>query len=180
MKYPSICFDRFKMPGFAIATTDLCHTDDLAKYCRYTKGKKYFSYEEAMLLVDFLNSGCPVAFTYDIPTDEQFEQIINKYGHKDGICHSFNLATALGLGFYGSIGIITTLEQYNKSPQDFVCSQALGYGVTGHYWCKGTGKYKGQAGILCMNSGGEPTFIRSIQDNGDHIGCSVRLIARPW
>lgn len=180
MKYPSICFDRFNIPGIAIATTDLCHTEDLVNYYRYIKGKKYFSYEEAIFLVDFLNSGCPVAFTYDIPTDEQFEQIITKYGYKDGTCHSFNLATALGLGFYGSIGIITTLEQYNKSPQDFVYSQALGYGVTGYYWCKGTGEYKGQASILCMNSSGEPTFIRSIQDNGDHIGCSVRLIARPW
>ena len=181
MKYPSIRFDRFKMPEFSIATTDVCLTEDMSRYYFYSKGKKYFSYEEALCLTDFLNSGCPTSgYDYDLPTDEEFKQIIAKYGYKDGICHSENLATALGLGFYGSIGVLTTLEEYNESPLKFNYRQAIAYGVTGYYWCKGTGEYKGQASILCMDSSGEPTFIRNIQDNGDHIGCSVRLIARPW
>ena len=181
MKYPSICFDRFKMPEFSIATTDICLTEDMSRYRFYSKGKKYFSYEEAMLLVDFLNSGCPTGgYDYDLPTDEDFKQIIAKYGYKDGICHSYNLATALGLGFYGSIGILTALEEYNKSPLDFTHRQAIAFGVTGHYWCKGTGEYEGQASIFCMNSCGEPTFIRNVLDNGKHIGCSVRLIGKPW
>lgn len=179
--YPSICFDRFKMPEFSIATADLCFSEDMSTYGNYIKGKKYFSYHEVMILLDYLNGGCPVTgYWFDIPTDEEFEQIIAKYGHKDGTCHSYHLATALGMGFYGSIGILTDLENYNKDPQKFVYSQALGYGTTGQYWCKGTGGYKGQASAICLNSCGEPSFCRDFTDHGDHIGLSVRLVARPF
>ena len=181
MKYPSICFGRFKMLEFGIATTDICLAEDMSRYRFYSKGKKYFSYKEAQSLVDFLNSGCPPAgYDYYIPTDKEFEQIIAEFGHKDGICHSYHLATALGLGFYGSIGILTTLEEYSKAPQNFNFRQAIGYGVTGYYWCRGTGEYEGQASALCLNSCGEPTFCRNFAENGDHIGLSLRLIGRPW
>ena len=179
MKYPSIHFDRFEMPEFKIATTDLCIIEDISK--EYKKDKKYFSYHEIMRFIDFLNSGCPTnGFWFDLPTDKEFEQIIAKFGYKDGNCHSFHLATAFGLGFYGSIGILTTLEEYNSSPQDFIYSQAIGYGVTGYYWCKGTGEHKNQASALCLNSCGEPSFCRDFTDRGKHVGHSVRLIARPY
>lgn len=181
MKYPSICFDRYKMPRFHIASTDLCLTDDLSAYWEYIKDKKYFSYSEITLLIDFLNSGCPTAgYDFDIPTDEEYEQIIAQYAHKNGICHSYHLASELGFGFYGTIGIILPVEEYNKNPQGFNYRQALGYGVTGSYWCKGTGAHKGEAVIMQLNSCGAPTFCRGVVDNGANIGCSVRLIGRPW
>ena len=133
-----------------------------------------------MYLIDFLNSGCPIADIYDIPTDEEFEQIVAKFGHTDGAYHSFQLAKTLGLGFYGSIGTFISLEDYNQAPQDFNGAQAIGYGTVGFYWCRGTGRYKRQASYVRLDSNGEMSICRIPTEDCNRIGLSVRLISRPW
>ena len=76
------------------------------------------------------------------------------------------------------MGIISSVDVYNKPPQDFVHSQALGYGVNGGYWCRGTGKHEGESMILHLNSKGRPMICKGVIDDGANIGCSVRLIRR--
>lgn len=186
MKHPSICFDRYVLPKFYIASADLYLTKDIVMPdgTVYRRGKKYFSYPEALNIIGFMNyqnvtKNSVYDYLYDLPTSEEYKQIIGRFGFKDGILHSYHLATGLGLGFYGSIGIIRTLDEYNQSPQDFIYEQALGYGATGHYLCKGVDEYEGRAGALCMRSCGAPNFMQDIVDDGANVGYSVRLIQRP-
>lgn len=180
MNCPSICFDRHHMPGFDIAAADLC-LDDNYEFLNgmfFRKGAKYFSFPDLKELIAHLKLYAQIPDDCDIPTDVECEQIIAAYGWKDGICHSNNLASELGLGYYGYIGIISSIDAYSRAPRKFHYSQALGYGVTGSYWCCGTGEHEGEAMILHLNSSGEPIICRGVIDNGAHIGCSVRLIRR--
>ena len=182
MKHPSIRFDRYVLPKFCIASADFCLTKDITMPdgTVYRQGKKYFSYPEILSIIEFMNllNHKTCGYLIDLPTYEEYEQIIGRFGFRDGAIRSYHLASALGLGFYGSIGIIRTLDDYNQSPQDFTYEQAIGYGITGYYLCKNTDRYEDQASILCMNSCYEPSFIQSIIDNGANTGYSVRLVKR--
>lgn len=180
MKNSSVCFDLHHMPGFDIAMKDLCLEEDFKLFdgTVFREGAKYFTFPDLKALLWHLKSIGQIPDEYDIPTDVECEQIVARYGCRDGIRHSDHLATSLGLGYYGYIGIISSVDTYNKSPQDFIYSQALGYGVTGSYWCLGTGKNEGKAMILHLNSSGEPIICRGVIDNGANIGCLVRLIKR--
>lgn len=187
MKNPAIFFDSFQMPRFDIAAGDLCLTGDLTMPSGtvYKKGKKYFTYPEIIEILSYANCrvlkrGETSRYLLDLPTDEECKMIIEKFAHRDGNCHSYHLATSLGLGFYGTIGFSESIEDYNESPQDFIYSQAICYNVTGGYWCKGTGEFAGQASVLRLNSCGEPTISKIVFDNGARIGESVRLIRRPF
>ena len=180
MNYPSICFDRYYMPGFDIAATDLCLSQDYKLFdgTIFRKGAKYFTFPEIKALLWRLELLGQISDECDIPTDEECEQIIAQYGWKDGVCRSNNLASELGLGYYGYIGIISSIDAYSRAPRDFHYSQALGYGVNGSYWCRGTGEHEGEAMILHLNSKGRPMICKDVIGNGANIGCSVRLIRR--
>lgn len=182
MKDPPTFFDRYQMPGFRITAADACLTQDMVMFVYYSKGKRYFSYPETVSLVNFLNNSCPMTgdYRFCIPTDTEYRQIIAKYGHRDGNCHSYHLASSLGFGFYGTIGTLITLEEYNKNPQNFNYRQAIGYGVVGNYWCEGTDEHEGQVATMHLRACGEPTFCYNILDGGANIGCSVRLIGKRW
>lgn len=180
MKDLSICFDRYALPGFRITTEDLCLKEDvlLPDDTIFKAGTKYFTYPDLKALLWHLKTTGQIPDSCDIPTDEECEQIIAAFATKDGFNHSFNLATSLGLGFYGSIGIISSIEEYQAAPQKFHANQAIGYGVSGNYWCHGTGDRSSKACALWLHASDAPSFVKGVINNGADIGYSVRLIQR--
>lgn len=186
MKDLSICFDYFKTPEFDIATADLVLVEDIVmpNGFVYKKGKKYFTRPEIADIIGYFNyqvylkDSAHTGYLIDLPTKKECADIVQIFGNKDGSYHSYHLASRIGMGFYGSIGIITTMEEYNLAPENFIYSQAIGYGVTGNYLCGSVSTYPGHAQMLCLNSCGGPTFIDDVFDNGAKTGCSVRLIRR--